>query len=418
MSIVHYNTSQASYLPTKTMIQKLRKGGRSPLLLGKRLQIDRKGRRSAGLEFYYPDPNPDNVENLFNYGQSGSGKTWGMMNLIGQSYWFEKRTWVIIDSKGSYLGNNFANDEYKSELKSFKLPALGIPKKYMVVTAPEYFINGLTNQEMKMDQITHSYRIPIAMANIPILFSITKLNPKTMYSSAYDMNWKRMMARTQRKPRRVDLYNMLNEIMMGQNNTTARWYETLINKIRDAEDLTLTEDLYSPVGKAMLQSAFDHKPRWIVVTFKHADTSADSINLAIYAAVLEEVKRVTTIAKRMNFDLRVGLYVDEMQYYLREKDTPAYQQTIDAIYRWGRANRVFRVWGTQTNRHLDPLLQDDIRKYDRDGTYQKILYFTRMGGPGYCKYMDRQRENAFDLHTPYIVPVVKTPPPMFKIMEL
>lgn len=641
MSVVRYKNSNTSYLPSKAVIQKLQKAGRSPLVLGRRLQIDRKGRNDVGLEFYYPDPNPDNVENLFNYGQSGSGKTWGMMNLVGQSYWFEKRTWVIIDSKGSvsydtlvyvringreqvlsigeiidryipdshnthealditddlyvlslgndhklqwkpvrqvskhratdkvlkfttrsgreiistknhsfvmlqngkyqsirgdklkigdyipvsyetvflkttygdnpqekylidvkdtlsvvnydenaislplaydvyedlrkdfpknaeklklmldgdvwwdaiktieeiespsefvydfavkdtenfmlangmvvhnsYLGNHLPNDEYKDELKKYGLRPMGIPKKYMVVTAPEYYINGLSNQEIEMDQITDSYRIPISMANIPILFSITKLNPNTMYSSSYDMNWKKMMARTRRRPKKVDLYNMLNEIMIGQNNTTARWYETLINKIRDAEDLTLTENSFSPVGKALLQSAYDHKPRWIVVTFKHADASADSINLAIYAAVLEEVRRVTTIVKRMNFDLRVGLYVDEMQYYLRDTNTPAYQQTVEAIYRWGRSNRLFRVWGTQTNRHLDPLLQDDIRKFDREGTYQKVIHFTRIGGPGYCTYMDRQRENAFDLEAPYYAPLVKTPPPMFKIMEL
>ena len=101
MSVVRYKNQNNPQLPTKALIYKLRKAGRSPLLLGRRLQIDRKGRREVGLEFYYPDPSMDNIENLFNYGQSGSGKTWGMMNLIGQSYFFENRCWVILDSKGS-----------------------------------------------------------------------------------------------------------------------------------------------------------------------------------------------------------------------------------------------------------------------------------------------------------------------------
>lgn len=642
MSSMNFKTTYRRQL-SPNLRKRLKKAGRAPLVLGRRLKITPSGRKDMGIQYYIPDENIKNIENLFNYGQSGSGKTWGMMSLIGQSFFKEKRSWVIIDSKGSvsydtkvyvrkngkcnnvpigkiidkyipngnrfhnaldidddlyvlslnddhklewkrvkqvskhrptdkilkittrsgreilatknhsfvypsvygyrpvlgcglsvgdfipisnkikpisekkrrqfiydifsrtmatqtrpislvvnlahaipisfeqlnridrineavdhihyglmiqgdvwwdkieeigeiespsdyvydfavednenfmlangaithnsYRGNNLPNSEYAGELKKYGLKPTGIPEDLMIITAPEYYTRGMTKSELEMDQITHKYRIPIRMANIPILFAMTKLNPDTMYSSAYDANWKRMMARTKRKPTRQDLYDMLAQCQIGQNQTMLRWYDTLISKIRDVEDLTLTENPFSPVGLGLLSAAYDHKPRWIVVTFKRADNSKDPFNLAIYAAVLAEIKFITEIAKDLNFDLRIGLYVDEMQYYVSDKNSIAFQETVEAIYRWGRANRLFRIWGTQTNDHLHKLLQDDIEKFSRQGTYQKVIQFQRMGGPGYCKYMDRQLENAFELDVPYFVPYVKTPPPMFQVLE-
>jgi hypothetical protein len=210
---------------------------------------------------------------------------------------------------------------------------------------------------------------------------------------------------------------MLQSIAVNANATISRWSENLIDRIRAAENLTLCETPFSPIGAALLQAAYDHYPRWIVMTFKHAETSEDPINLAIYAAVLEEIRRVTALAKDRGFDLRVGLCVDEMQYYVDNKDTVAFTQTKEAIYRWGRSNRLFRVWGTQRNELLDTILQDDIHKFSRAGTYQKVMNYFTIRDPGYCSYMDRQKENKWDLNLPYLVPYIKSPPPMFQIKE-
>jgi hypothetical protein len=397
----------------------MRQAGRAPLVLGKRLKVDESGIRPLGREYYYPSSDINNIENLFVYGQSGSGKTWGLMNLIGQSFFKERRSWVIIDSKGSYRGNHLAHERFSSELRELGLEPRGIPPELMVVTAPEYYINGLSRRKIERDQITHSYRIPISVASIPILFEITKLQSNTQYAATYNMEWKKMLARTMGSPTKQDLYNMLNNISMNANSTIQRWSENLIDRIQAAEDLTLTESQYSPVGAALLQAAYDHRPRWIVVTFKHAENSGDPINLAIYAAVLDEIRRITELAKDHDLDLRVGLCVDELQYYADKdkKDTVAFTQTKECIYRWGRSNRLFRVWATQKNEHLDTLLQDDINEFKRTGTYQKVINFFTIKDPGYCAYMDRQRQNAFDLNLPYIVPYVKTPPPQFKIIE-
>lgn len=404
---------------SQTLVNNLKKAGRSLLILGDRLQIDETGRKKIGIEYYYPSDDPNNVENLFSYGQSGSGKTWGQFNLVGQSFFNERRSWVIFDSKGSYRNNHLPHTAIESELRHFGLAPRGIPSKLIHVIAPEYYINGLTNEEIRRDQITHSYRIPISMASIPILFEITKLRENTAYASMYNISWKKMMARTMNKPTKNDLYGMLNDIITGASNTgIKRWYEQMLDRISAAEDLTLCEERFSPVGKALLHAAYDHRPRWIVVTFKHAESSSDPINLAIYAAILEEIRRVTEIAKDRNFDLRVGLYVDELQYYVSSKDTIAFTQTKEAIYRWGRANRLFRMWSTQRTDLLDTILRDDIvNNYDLNGTYQKVLNFFRVGTPGYCSYMDRQRPNTISLKYPYLVPYIKSAPPMFQIKE-
>ncbi len=399
------------------IVNRLRKIGRAPLILGKRFKIVPTGKKYLGTQYYIPSYDINNIENLFGYGQSGSGKTWGLYNLIGQSFFFENRTWVIIDNKGSYRQNDKPNTRYKRVLESFGLQPRGIPKNDIIVCAPEYYINSMNPSEIKMDQINYHYRIPIRMANIPILFYMTKLNPETMYSSAYDTNWKRMMARTRKNPKKEDLYRMLNEIMTSQNTTVVRWYQNLVNKIRDIEDLILTEEPFSPIGYGLLKAIKDHRPKWIVITFKRTDSSSDSVNLAIYSAVLQEIKIITEYAKDYNLDLRVGLFVDEMQHYISNKNTIAFQQTIECIYRWGRANRLFRIWATQTNRHLDKLLQDDIQNFNRDGTYQKMLRFQLIDRAGYCTYMDRQIGNSFDLDLPYYVPYIETSPPMFTIGE-
>jgi hypothetical protein len=405
--------------PSRKVVLEMRKAGRAPLVLGKRLKVDESGMKDLGLEYYYPSTDINNIENLFVYGQSGSGKTWGVMNLVGQSYFKERRSWVIVDSKGSYRKNHIPNDDYRRELAACGIRPRGIPEELMVVTAPEYYINGLSEAKIKADQITHSYRIPISIASIPILFEITKLQSNTQYAATYNMEWKKMLARTRRAPTKADLYSMLNNIAMNANSTIQRWSENLIDRIQAAEDLTLTENQFSPIGGSLLQAAYDHQPRWIVITFKHAENSGDPINLAIYAAVLEEIRRVTELTKDHDLDLRVGLCVDELQYYADKdkKDTVAFTQTKEAIYRWGRSNRLFRVWATQKNEHLDGLLQDDINDFKRTGTYQKVLNFFTIKDPGYCAYMDRQRQNAFDLNLPYLVPYVKTPPPQFKIVE-
>ena len=411
--------SQNHSTPPQKLIADLKKAGRAPLILGDRLRVDRAGMKRIGREYYYPSTDINNIENLFIYGQSGSGKTWAMMNLIGQSFFKERRCWVIIDSKGSYRDNFLPNNEFAKELDHFGLKPQGIPKELITVCAPEYYINGLSAEKIKADQITHSYRIPLPMANIPIIFEITKLASNTQYAQTYNIEWKKSLARTHGRPTRQDLYQILGAISTAGNSTVQRWTENLIDRIRAAEDLTLCENPYSPIGAALLQSAYDHFPRWIVMTFKHAETSEDPINLAIFAAILKEIQKITDLAKDKNLDLRVGLCVDEMQYYCdkEKKDSEAYKAVKEAIYRWGRSNRLFRMWGTQRNGHLDPLLQDDINKFSRSGTYQKVINLFQIKDPGYCSYMDRQKENRFDLNLPYLVPYIKTPPPMFQIKE-
>jgi len=318
----------------------------------------------------------------------------------------------------SYLGCHKPNTAFGKQLRENGLRPMGIPQKLMKVIAPEFYVTSLNPSDIRDDWITNMYKIPIAFSSLPILFGITNMSAGSQYGATYDVAWKELMKRTHRKPTLEDVMEMLQMMMDGAPSGSQRWYETLMNAISRVADLTLTNDRWSPVGKALLQSAIDKKPRWIVVTFKHAEYSGDPINLAIYSAIFEEIRAIAEMSIKKKWDLRIGTFVDELQYFAPKdnaKDNIALKTTKECIYRWGRTNKIWRVWATQRNEHLVTLLQDRIEKFSRDGTYQKVIKCFSINEPGYCSLMDRQRAHKLNLNLPYFVPIIKSAPPMFEV---
>lgn len=401
------------------LVNDLKQIGRTPLVIGNRLLVDSASGTMEDTdqrEYYYPSDNPRDGENLLIYGTAGSGKTWGELNLMGQSFFEERRSWIMIDFTGAYRGNHLPNNGFRDDLTKVGLSPRGIPKEQMMVCAPQYIMDGMSDEKIQHYQIDEGYKIPVSLLTIPLLFDITKVPVKDSYEYMFDFEWRRAVERLGAEVTIDDLRRVIRNIVEGENAATARLYDNVIRRMMSIEDVMITDDLYSPVGKAIFNSAKDGMPRWIVISFSQCEDYADPIVQAMYAAILREIKTVTEKLMLSNQLIKLGLLVDNMMYISNE-NSRSYQETKECMYRWGRQAKLFRIWGTQRNEHLPRPFQDSIEDFNRVGLYQQVLKFRWLRDAGVCAYMNKLQCNEDHVELPYFINHVKSAPPMFQVLD-
>lgn len=301
------------------------------------------------IVYHTPSPVESESESIYFKGASGSGKSWMAYNLAGQMFFSENRTWVLMDTKFSYIGTNRPNYSFKTEIKELGGHPRGIPHTQIDIIAPYYYVQRLSAQEIRDTWVTMTYKVPLRLCTLPVMFEITKLNKKAGYASTFDQRFRDLLIRTQNRPKIIDIEMMIQNIIDDDNfSWLKRVYIMMLEKIREVAPLTLDDqDQWSSIGKCLSRAVDEKRARWIVFTLGHAENPEDDLNLAIVSTVLKEIKMFTENVRRdkeksENFCL--GVMMDELHTYVRNKDASTLGAIHDLNFAWGRTNKVVRFF--------------------------------------------------------------------------
>lgn len=320
----------------------------------------------------------------------------------------------------SYLGNNRPNYTFMDNIRNVNGFPNGIAHTQIDVIAPMYYVAGLTPEEINDSWVTDYYRVPLRLCTLPVMFELTKLNKKAGYASSFDQKFKDLMIRTNNNPQISDIHEMINEIIADDRMSRMKWvYQMMQTKIEEVADNTICEDRWSPVGKCLERAAEEGRARWIVFTLGHAQNPEDDLNLAIVSTVLKEIHMFSEIVRHNptrypNF--QIGVMMDELHTYVRNKDASTRGAIHDLLFAWGRTSKVLRMFLTQKDDQLDKVFRDNIEKsVSPVGTYQCVISCSAIPEPGYVTYVNRVQPNPAKPDQPLYYPKVKSVPPLFEV---
>jgi hypothetical protein len=404
-------------------IKDQRKSRRMPLHLGKVVKFVKKREVVMDDYVYVPPWNKNQTESIYIHGSNRSGKTGLALNIALQSYLLEGRSWIFIDNKGSYAGAWNGNYEFEREIQSFGLYPVGFPTEdrdgetLMVISEPYYNMNMQSATEIKASYITHPYKVPIKFLNLQLMCELTAINIHANYVRRFDDVRKKMYAEVP-NPTLSDLSIMLEEIIEKTKGNVKNLYRRMKEKIEEEGKFSIkSSGAWSSVGEQLMSAAFGSKPKFIVMTFRHSDSPFDPRNSACYTALLEEIKLLSTLAKRNQWNLKLGIIVDELYYYTRKSgnDYPSsWVATHDLLYNWGASNRVMRIFATQRDVQLDKEFSDSIknRKYSSTYAYDIVFHTRKIPRVGYASVLDRLHPIESGKSTPKYIDNVKLCPPL------
>jgi hypothetical protein len=407
---------------TEKRAQALRDSTRVKLVLGRHVKETIHGYELGDIAWYEPSAYESQYENTLIYGPQGSGKTWVGESLAQQSFFAEKRTWFSVDTKGSFVGNWRPNLENADEIMECGLVPMGIPPSQIDIIEPEFFLKQITDKQIRESHVTQSYKIPLALCGLNLMFELTKLTKKASYASSFDVTFNELLAKTNNKPTIAEFEAMIENIKADPKLCPKQlvWvYDMMIGKIKLIAKFTIDEkNQWSAVGKSLFRAASEGKPRWIVFTLKHAKHANDDVNLAMVTAVLTEIKMFAEIARMNHLNIKLGVMVDELHTFVREKDSTTIEMIHDLMFAWGRTSKLWRIYMTQKQEQLPKAFQDSIEHLKLTGTFQNIISCQAVPTPGYGKLLDRlhARDELSPVDdTPRFYPHVKFMPPMCEV---
>lgn len=366
-------------LQSDSRIESIASSDRKQLVLGRRVHILNNGQRKmGGIVTHNPSPHKSQTEAIYFKGPPGSGKSWAAYAVAGQSFFSEGRTWILLDTKFSFIGNNRGNFEFEKEIKSYYGRVLGIPGDQIDVIAPQYYVEGLSPQEIRDTWVTDYYRVPLRFCTLPVMFELTKMNKKAGYAGSFDQRFKDLLIRTSNRPKLSDVFDMLRDIANDPAMKRMKWvYDMMIRKIQEVARWTIDDgsDKKHPergewsaitecLFRAVKESQETGKPRarWIVFTLGHSEHPEDDMNLALVSCVLTEIYAFAKFARMHNLPISLGVMMDELHTYVRNKDASTRAAIHDLLFAWGRTSRVQRlflslppdekIWCVDENRHL------------------------------------------------------------------
>ena len=394
---------------------------RKMLVLGRHVRLTIHGVQIGGMAWYEPSPFPSEYENTFIYGPSGSGKTYTAYGLASQSFFFENRTWLIIDTKLSYIGAWRANIAFAEDLAEFGLYPRGIPSTQIDIIAPEYYMQYVSPDEIRRTRVTASYRIPLAMCRLAIMFELTKLKKGAGYAATFEVLFQNLLKETNYKPT-LDQFKKMTEDMMQDDRFPSNliWvFNMMLDRIDRIAKFTIDDQhQWSPVGEALFRAAREGRPRWIVFTLAHAQSPTDVANLAMLTAVLDEVKAFAKKAKVNGFNIPLGVFIDELHTFVNDPQSTSVKAVHDLMHAWGRSSKIWRIYATQKQDQLPKTFRDSVENLTNAGTYQNIVSCQQVPEPGYGKFLDRLHGRSDDgpvSDSPRFYPSVKFCPPMIEV---
>jgi hypothetical protein len=206
----------------------------------------------GGIAYYEPSAYDSQYENTLVYGASGSGKTWVGISLMIQSFLAEKRTWVMIDTKGSFLGLWRPNVGHMEEIMEHGLYPVGIPKDLMTIVAPEYFMKMVDIKAIRDDHVTHPYKIPLVLCGLALMFELTKMSKGASYAATFEVKFNELLIQTNNQPT-IAMFEAMIEDMITDDSFPKQllWvFKMMMQKIKEIANFTIDEKhQWSSIGK-------------------------------------------------------------------------------------------------------------------------------------------------------------------------
>lgn len=415
-------------LMTPMRIKAMKNSDRLRDIFGIRVHTLTNGSRKLGQIIYHtPSPFSTQTESVYFKGPPGSGKSWGAYSLAGQTFFGEGRTWIIIDTKFSYFGNNRPNLKQRDNIKLFKGHPQGIPGNLMHIIAPQYYLEAASPREIDESLVTNYYKIPLRFIckNVLTLFELVKANRSAQYSAELDERFKQILIKTNNHPSLDDVYEMISEIIEDDNYSRVKSiYLSMFGKIQQLAKYTIDEkSQWSAIGEALFKTVEQSQiagykiPSWIVFTLGHSEHPEEPKNLAFISTVLTEIYAFAKQARLNNLPISLGIFMDELHTYVRDTQASSRASIHDLLFAWGRSSKVLRCFATQKDDQLDKIFRDDFGKLDASGTYSTVIGYDAIPEPGYAKYLNRLNSNPLQLDQPYYVPKIKTCPPLMCVED-
>ena len=321
----------------------------------------------------------------------------------------------------SYQGNWRPNYAFAEDLAEFGLYPRGIPGNQIDIIAPEYYMQYISPDEIRRTRVTTSYRIPLAMCRLAIMFELTKLKKGAGYAATFEVLFQNLLKETNYKPT-LDQFKKMTEDMMQDDKFPSNmvWvFNMMLDRIDRIAKFTIDDKhQWSPVGEALFKAAREGKPRWIVFTLAHAQSPTDAANLAMLTAVLDEVKAFAKKSKVEGFNIPLGVFIDELHTFVNDPQSTSVKAVHDLMHAWGRSSKVWRIYATQKQEQLPKTFRDSVDNMTNAGTYQNIISCQQVPEPGYGKFLDRLHGRSDDgpvSNSPRFYPSVKFCPPMIEV---
>ena len=417
-SIKFHNNSEYS----RDRQKQIENTARCRLSLGQFMSRDQYNRYiPKGIAYHVPSPSDSSYESIYNKGLSGSGKTWGGYSLAGQTFFAEKRTWIIFDTKRSYIGNTRPNIKFKKQLEANGLFPMGIPPENMHVISPKQYIDMAASKdpdEIRRSWITAPYRVPLRFCSLHTMFEITNQNKNAQYATTFNEVFKQIIAEEGAEITLEHINQRILEILSKPEYARSRSIiKQMLARIEDMDSHIESGVEWSSVGKALMKAKETAEPQWIVVTFALGDTIDDQTNFAMMSAILIELKVFAEKAKTMNWPVKLGVMIDELHAFTKDKKSSTRYMIHDLIHMWGRTNKIIRLVMTQFDSQLDKEFRDTInlKNYIGSGTYSFVNEFKTIPTPGTITHLNRQMPNKHEPEKPILYPRVLSCPPLFEV---
>lgn len=316
----------------------------------------------------------------------------------------------------SYRGTNRPNMKYAEVIRSFGGTPRGIPANLIDVIAPVYHIESAEVSKLKSYQITGKYLIPLRFLPLNAMFELTKMNTGASYAATFDQKFKDIMIRTKKNPKLVDIHSVISGYANNKKLKRLAWtFDMLDQKIRDIEDRAICERKWSRLGEALFQAVAEGKPRWIAFTLALDDYPDEDMNLAFVTAILTEIKDFADIARMNNWKISLGVMIDELHMYVRNKEASTRHAIHDLLLHWGRSEMIMRSFITQKDEQLDKVFRDGIGKLSPTGTYDILIEASRIPEPGTVAILNRATVNLKDPDNLIYYPKVASCPPLCEV---
>lgn len=326
-----------------------------------------------------------------------------------------------IVTHNSMLGNWRPNLLMADDLLSHGLYPMGIPGANVRVIAPHYFMNTADLDLIRRYKVTHSYKIPLIMCGLELMFELTKLTKKASYASTFQITFDELLKKTHNKPTIREFEDMIDDLTADPDfPTQLTWvYNMMKDKIHKIGGYIIDEaNQWSSLGKSLFDAAQSGVPKWIVFTLVHAKHVQDDMNLALMTAVLTEIREFAAQARLMGLPVNLGVMVDELHTYVNNKDATSTEALHDLIFHWGRSQKIWRIYMTQKQEQLPKTFRDEIAGLKSKGTFQNIIECQAIPQPGYGQFLDRlhsrDENNPVD-NNPRYYPAVKFMAPIIEV---
>jgi len=250
------------------------------------------------------------------------------------------------------------------------------------------------------------------------MFELAKLNTGTSYASTFDQKFKDIMAKTHKNPKLSDMYAAINEHGSKPSMKRLKWtFDRLYDQIQDIADRIIDDKTqWSVIGKSLFKAARERQSRWIIFTFSLEFDPEEDMNLALVSCILNEIYAFADYARHNNLPISLGVLMDELHTYVKNKDASTKKAIHNLLMAWGRSSKVLRAFITQHDDQLPKEFKDDIGKnLQTNGKYDVIIKCSRLPESGTLEYLNGATPNPKDIDQPIWYPQLKSCPPLCEV---